>query len=113
MGYVPEADLPYLMNAAEALIHPSRYEGFGIPPVEAMACGCPVLVSNIASLPEICGDAALYFSPDEPEQLVSLMTRISDETGLKERLRLPGIERASRYTWKNTAEKTIPVLTRW
>jgi glycosyltransferase involved in cell wall biosynthesis len=113
LGYVPESDIPFILNAADALVHPSWYEGFGIPPVQAMACGCPVLSSNAASMPEVCGDAALFFSPSEPEQLTAALARLVDEPGLKEKLRIAGISRAGRYTWKATAEKTLPVLTRW
>jgi len=113
LGYVPESDLPYILNAAEALVHPSFYEGFGIPPVQAMACGCPVVSSNAASLPEVCDDAAIFFSPSQPEALVECLRRIAEEPGLKEKLRIAGVSRAARYTWKATAEKTLPVLTRW
>jgi glycosyltransferase involved in cell wall biosynthesis len=114
LGYVPESDMPYLLNAATALIHPSWYEGFGIPPVMAMACGCPVLSSNAASLPEIIGkENALYFSPGENEAMVAAMNRIMDEPNLTPQLRLGGITRASAYTWSKTAEKTLPVLTQW
>jgi glycosyltransferase involved in cell wall biosynthesis len=113
LGYVPEQDLPYLLNAAEALIHPSWYEGFGIPPVQAGACGCPVISSNAASLPEVLGDAALFFSPSEPEQLTTAMTRLAEESGLREKMKTDGIARAAQFTWKNTAKKTLPVLTQW
>jgi glycosyltransferase involved in cell wall biosynthesis len=113
LGYVPEADKPYLLNGAEALVHPAWYEGFGIPLVEAMASGCPVLSSNAASLPEVCGDAALYFSPAEQEELANALTRITTESGLKAQLRTAGIARAAQYTWGATAEKTLPVLTAW
>ena len=113
LGYVPELDKPYLLAAAEALIHPSHYEGFGIPPVEAMACGCPVISSNAASLPEILGDAALYFSPNEPEQLTSLLDKVAQEWETRKQLKEAGIERSKKYTWKSTAEKTLPVLTQW
>lgn len=114
LGYVPEPDMPYLLNAAEALIHPSWYEGFGIPPVQAMACGCPVLSSNVGALVEVIGsEAAVFFPPGEPESMVAAMNRIVDETGLKQKLRMAGIVRASKYTWRATAEKTLPVLTEW
>ncbi len=113
LGYVPELDLPYLINAAEALIHPSLYEGFGLPPVQAMACGCPVVASEAASLPEILQDAALYFSPTEPEELAAALKRLMDELGLKANLRRAGLMRAAAYTWRATAEKTLPVLTLW
>ncbi|MBU2566760.1 glycosyltransferase family 4 protein [Patescibacteria group bacterium] len=114
LGYVPESDKPALYNAAEALIHPSWYEGFGIPPVEAMACGCPVLSSDASSLPEVIGpDAAIYFPPGELEAMVRAMTLLQDETGLRQKLRLAGIARATKYTWRRTAELTLPVLTKW
>jgi glycosyltransferase involved in cell wall biosynthesis len=114
LGYVPEADKPAILNGAQALIHPSWYEGFGIPPVEAMACGCPVLSSDAASLPEIIGkDAAIYFPPGELDGMAEAMARIQDEQGLAQKLRLAGITQASKYTWKNTAQLTLPVLTEW
>jgi len=114
LGYIPEADKPAILNAAVALIHPSWYEGFGIPPVEAMACGCPVLSSDAASLPEVLGkDAAIYFPPGEQEGMAAAMARIMDESGLAQKLRLAGIAEASKYTWRNTAELTLPVLTQW
>ncbi len=113
LGYVPEGDMPYLMNGAEALIHPSLYEGFGLPPVQAMASGCPVISSNAASLPEVIGDAGLFFSPNEMEELVTCMNRLVSEPGLKHDLREKGIAQAAKYTWQRTAELTMPVLTRW
>ncbi|MDF1496856.1 MAG: glycosyltransferase family 1 protein [Patescibacteria group bacterium] len=114
LGYVPEADKPAILNGAQALIHPSWYEGFGIPPVEAMACGCPVLSSNAASLPEIIGkEAGIYFTPGELESMAHAMARIQDESGLASRLRTAGIAQAAKYTWRNTAELTLPVLTQW
>jgi glycosyltransferase involved in cell wall biosynthesis len=113
LGYVPEADKPALLTAAQALVHPSFYEGFGIPPVEAMACGCPVISSNAASLPEVLGDAAAYFSPHEPEQLVSAMDRLAQDWQARDTMKAAGIERAQRFSWKATAEKTLPVLTQW
>ncbi len=113
LGYVPEVDLPYLLNGAEALCHPSLYEGFGIPPLEAMACGCPVVASNTTSLPEVCGDAALLVSPLDVEAWVAALNRFVGEMGLVERLRMAGIARAAGFTWQATAEKTLPVLTAW
>lgn len=113
-GYVPEADVPALLNAAEALIHPSWYEGFGIPPVAAMAVGCPVLSSTAGSLPEIIGsDAALYFSPDQPEAMVKAMNDLVSDYNLREKLRTAGIMRAVTYTWQSTAAGLLPILTKW
>jgi len=114
LGYVPEGDMPYLLNAAEGLIHPSWYEGFGIPPVEAMACGCPVLSSNAASLPEIIGpEAAVFFPPGEIDLMANALAKVADDAALKQRLKMAGVARAARYTWRRTAEQTLPVLTRW
>lgn len=114
LGYVPEADMPYLINAAQAMIHPAWYEGFGIPPVQAMACCCPVLSSNVGALVEVIGpESAVFFPPAEPEAMVVAMNRLIDEPGLKQKLRMAGIARASKYTWRLTAEKTLPVLTQW
>jgi glycosyltransferase involved in cell wall biosynthesis len=114
LGYVAELDLPALLNSAEALIHPSWYEGFGIPPLMALACGCPVISSDAASLPEAIGpDAALYFPPSEVEALVSAMSRLVAERGLAERLKVAGVTRAAKFTWENTAKQTLPVLVNW
>lgn len=113
LGYVPETDKPYLLSAAQALVHPSFYEGFGIPPVEAMACGCPVISSNAASLPEVLGNAAVYFSPNEPEQLTALLDQLAQDWQARQTMQTAGVERAQRFSWKATAEKTLPVLTQW
>jgi glycosyltransferase involved in cell wall biosynthesis len=114
LGYVPETDIPLLLNAAEALIHPSWYEGFGLPPVQAMASGCPVLSSTAASLPEVIGkDNAIFFAPDHMEAMIQAMERIASDADLRARLREAGIARAATYTWENTARMTLPVLTSW
>lgn len=114
LGYAKEEDMPYLLNGAEALVHASWYEGFGIPPVQAMAVGCAVIVSDAASLPEVIGlGNALFVPPAEPSAIARAMERIVSEPGLKEELRRKGIERAAKYTWQVTAEATLPVLTQW
>lgn len=114
LGYVPEGDLPAILNAAEALIHPSWYEGFGIPPLMAMASGCPVLASTAGSLPEVIGpDAGVYFAPEDVHGCAEAMERLVAEDGLRERLRTAGIVRAASYTWERTAAATLPVLTEW
>lgn len=114
LGYVPESDMPFLLNAAVALIHPSWYEGFGIPPVMAMASGCPVLSSSAGSLPEVIGaDAGQFFPPDQPDAMTVAMSRIVSDAELRVRLREAGLKRAAIYTWENTARKTKPVLTDW
>jgi glycosyltransferase involved in cell wall biosynthesis len=101
------------MSGAEALVHPSLYEGFGLTPIQAMAANCPVITSNAASLPEVVGNAGEYFSPTELEQLVEVMNRLVSEPGMKTRLREKGLQHAQKYTWERTAGLTLPVLTRW
>lgn len=110
LGYVPENDIPFILNAAEALIQPSWYEGFGLPPIQAMACGCPVISSNAGSLAEIVGDAGLLFSPFDMSALCRVMMRLVTETDLREDLRRQGVIRATAYTWQQTATQTFKVL---
>ncbi len=112
-GYILESELPHMIRAATALVHPAFYEGFGIPPVQAMACGIPVISSNIPVLSEILGDAALYHDPVDIQTLAEHMIRIRQDADLVEQLRIVGIERASRYTWGETAKKTLVALTQW
>lgn len=114
LGYIAEEEKPLVLAAAKALIHVSWYEGFGIPPVEAMACGCPVIVSNNSSLPEVIGEGnGLFVPPDQPDVIARAMDRLDNEPNLVSDLRQKGIARAAKYTWKATAEATLPVLTEW
>jgi glycosyltransferase involved in cell wall biosynthesis len=114
LGYVPETDKPLLLNAASALIHPSKYEGFGIPVLEAMACACPVLSSNAASLPEVAGEGnALFFSPDDTEALIAQMQTVVSDAETVTKLKAAGLTRAAGFTWEQTAKLTLPVLTAW
>lgn len=114
LGYLAEADKPLLLNAASALIHPSKYEGFGIPVLEAMACGCPVLTSTAASLPEVAGEGnALFFSPDDVEALIAQMQHVVSDDAVVTKLKEAGIARAAGFTWEQTAKLTLPVLTAW
>lgn len=87
LGYVPEEDLASLYCLAEFFVYPALYEGFGLPPLEAMACGCPVLVSNVASLPEVCGDAAIYVNPLDVNDLSTQMSRLLSDENLKTALK--------------------------
>ncbi len=98
-GHLPLDDLVGLYRSAAALVYPSLYEGFGIPCVEAMACGCPVACSNVASLPEVCGDAAVYFDPYEPESIAEGIRTVLD------RPPAGGIERAAGFTWERCARE--------
>lgn len=104
LGRVSDAELRALYENATALLFPSRYEGFGLPPVEAMACGCPVVAGRAGAVPETVGDAALLFDPDAPGTLVAALTRLLDQPGLAEELRARGQARAARFTWRAAAE---------
>jgi glycosyltransferase involved in cell wall biosynthesis len=101
-GPVPEARLPSLYRGAQALIFPSLYEGFGLPLVEAMACGTPIVTSNITAMPETAGDAALLVDPTSVEQITAGMQRIVSDTALRQRLREKGLARAAQFPWTNT-----------
>lgn len=114
LGYVKEEDKPFLYAGAKALVHVSWYEGFGVPPVEAMACGCPVIAANNSSLPEVLGEGnAVFVPPDQTDLIARAMDRFDNEPSLSIDLREKGIARAARYTWRGTAEATLPVLTQW
>ena len=109
-GWIDEDRLKQYFKHAAALVFPSYYEGFGLPPLEAMACGCPVVVSRAASLPEVCGDAALYFEPSSPDALGrQVRTLLTDEV-LRSELVERGRERASAFTWDRCATETSEVL---
>lgn len=112
LGYLPAEDLPAFYAGSEIFIFPSLYEGFGLPLLEAMACGASVICSNVSSLPEIGGDAVLYFNPNSVEELVCQIERLIGDTKLKERLKEKGKERAKEFSWQKTAEKTLKVLKR-
>lgn len=105
-GYVEDADLPALYSGAQAFVYPSLFEGFGIPPLEAMACGTPAIVGYSSSLPEVCGDAACWIDPWSIDDLKSALTRISEHEGYRETLAAAGLERAKYFTWERTAKLT-------
>jgi glycosyltransferase involved in cell wall biosynthesis len=112
LGAVSRELLRRYVAHAEALVLPSQYEGFGLPPLEAMACGRPTIVSRAASLPEVCGDAALYFDPLDPASIAEAILRVLTEPELQETLRSRGLERARRFTWERSARATLAVLER-
>ena len=99
-----------LIGSAEAMIYPSLYEGFGLPLVEAMACGVPVLCSNVTSLPEVAGEAALLFDPRQPEELAIHMDKITTDTSLREQLIGLGHSRSSDFSWDKAADEVYAVL---
>jgi glycosyltransferase involved in cell wall biosynthesis len=105
-GHVGE-DLPLFYNLAHLFVFPSRYEGFGFPPLEAMACGTPVICSNATSLPEVVGDAALLFDPLDEDRLVELMERLLADRDLREEYVRRGLARAACFHWSTTAQQTM------
>lgn len=108
-GYIPDAQLEVLYAGAQAYIFPSLYEGFGLPPLEAMAYDCPVLSSNRASLPEILGSAALYFDPEEEADFLEKLELITKDESLRSRLILEGREQIKKYNWWECAYQTLLV----
>lgn len=106
-GYMPDADLPAIYGAAEAFVFPSLYEGFGLPPLEAMACGTPVVTSNTSSLPEVVEDAALTVDPCDVGALVKAIERVLSDATLRSELRARGIQRAHHFTWQRAAGETV------
>jgi glycosyltransferase involved in cell wall biosynthesis len=105
--YVKDEDLPALYRAADIFVYPSLFEGFGLPPLEAMACGTPVITSNTSSLPEVVGDAAVLIDPYDHQDLAGALLKVVRDTPLRARMRDMGIEQAKKFTWHAAAEKTL------
>jgi len=103
LGVVSDADLVALYNGARAFVYPSIFEGFGIPLLEAMSCGCPVVSSNATSLPEVYGDAALSFDPADTDALIARLEELLGDAALRQRLAERGVERAAQFSWDRTA----------
>ena len=110
LGYVQTSDLPMLYNGSVLLTLPALYEGFGLPPLEAMACGVPVVVSNISSLPEVVGEAGVLVDPNSIESIAEGILKVLSDKQLQLELGNRGIERAKLFSWQTTAEKTLKVL---
>ncbi|MDI7277424.1 MAG: glycosyltransferase family 1 protein [Anaerolineae bacterium] len=106
-GRVDDEDLPALYSGADVYAWPERYAGFGLPPLEAMACGAPVVCSNATSLPEVVGDAGLLLPPDDERPWVEALRRLAEDQALRRCLAEKGLERARRFTWEETARKTV------
>ncbi|MFN3704671.1 MAG: glycosyltransferase family 4 protein [Thermoflexales bacterium] len=107
--HVPNAELPALYAAADVFVFPSFYEGFGIPLIEAMACGTPMVCSDWKLFHEVCGDAALFADPHNPQAIADAIARVLSDPALAEELRQRGLERAKRFTWERTARETMAV----
>lgn len=106
-GYVSIEDLRMLYAHAEGFVFPSLYEGFGIPLLDAMACGTPIITGAWSALPEVAGEAALYVTSQDPEQLGAALERLVGDRALQEQLRKKGFERVKQFTWDHAAQKTL------
>lgn len=110
MGWRPTADLPIILSGATSLIFPSIYEGFGLPSVEAMACGCPVIASNSSALPEVIGDGGLFAETHDINGFAGQMLKLSHDTELREKIIANGLKRAQHFNWETCAKETLKTL---
>ncbi|MGB5768740.1 MAG: glycosyltransferase family 1 protein, partial [Crocosphaera sp.] len=110
LDYVEYEQLPILLNQALALVFPSLWEGFGFPVLEAMGCGTPVITSNISSLPEVAGEAALLIDPYNVQEITSAMENIATDNGLRSQLKILGLQQAKKFSWQTTGEQTLGIL---
>lgn len=108
-GYVPESDLPILYNGCDVFAYPSLYEGFGLPPLEAMSCGTPVITSNISSIPEVVGDGGILIDPFNTASLMEALEMVINDDSMRNDLIKKALLRIEQFSWKKTAEKTIDI----
>jgi glycosyltransferase involved in cell wall biosynthesis len=108
-GFVPEDELPLWYNTADVFVYPSLYEGFGLPPLEAMACGKPAAVADASSLPEVVGDAALRVDPHQPEEWAAALLRLCQDASLRSDLAARALDRAQQFSWTRMAQQTVQV----
>ncbi|MEH2282944.1 MAG: glycosyltransferase family 1 protein [Nostoc sp.] len=113
LDYIPDSELPKIINQAIALVFPSLWEGFGLPVLEAMACGTPVITSNLSSLPEVAGDAAILINPYNTGEITEAMEAIATDSGLRSRLSSQGITHSQQFSWEKTGKATVEVLSRY
>lgn len=109
-GHLPDRDLKAVYSGATALIYPSIYEGFGLPILEAMACRCPVICSNAASMPEVAGDAAILIDPFDADDLARAIDLIVHDTSAGKALIEKGVRHVAGFTWRKTAQKTVDIF---
>jgi glycosyltransferase involved in cell wall biosynthesis len=108
-GFATDSQLAKLYRCSVAFIYPSLYEGFGIPPLEAMACGTAVVASNRSSIPEVVGDGGILFNPESAEDLTEILLSLSRDSTLREKLVSKGRQRASNFSWEKTVDETVAV----
>jgi glycosyltransferase involved in cell wall biosynthesis len=106
-GFVDEADKPALYRGATAFIFPSRYEGFGLPPLEALACGTPVVGSNVSSIPEVVGDGGILLSPDDVQGMANALAQLATDANFRAELSRRALTQAGRFSWERTAQETL------
>lgn len=106
-GFVPDLDLPLFYNATDLFIFPSFYEGFGLGPLEAMACGAPVVSSNLSCMPEILGDAVLYFDPNNIANMTDTINKVLEDKNLRDKMIIKSLSRVKKYSWQKMAEETL------
>jgi glycosyltransferase involved in cell wall biosynthesis len=108
-GHVPGDELPYWYGSATVFVLPARYEGFGLPVLEAMACGTPVITSNRSSLPEVAGDAALLVDLERPQELAAALLKLATQPELRQELAQRGLQQAAGFSWRRSAAATLQV----
>jgi glycosyltransferase involved in cell wall biosynthesis len=109
-GYVQPDEIPALYNMASAFVFPSIYEGFGLPILEAMACGCPVITSTTGYAPEVAGDAAMLVNPYRPDEIGNAIQQVLNDAPLRSRLIEKGLQRVKEFSWRKTAQDTIALF---
>jgi glycosyltransferase involved in cell wall biosynthesis len=107
LDFLPEEDIHALLNHSTLFLYLSKFEGFGLPVIEAMKCGIPVIASNLTSIPEIAGDAAILVSPDNDEQVLENISRVMNTPEMRNDLISKGLERSKYFSWKRTAEQVL------
>src|SRR5262249_47444028 len=112
LGFVPDTELPDLYRAARTFVYPSLYEGFGLPPLEAMACGCPVVASTKGSLGEVLGDAAARVDPTDYHTIARQLYIVANDSATRNLLRASGLAQAAKFDWRRTAAQTLTVYER-
>ncbi len=110
LGHISQGEFPVVYAGAELFVFPSLYEGFGLPPLEAMACGCPLVVSSAGSLPEVCGDAAVYVNPYSSESIAEGILKVLFDKNLRDRIVKNGFQQVKKFTWENSVKRFVDVL---